>query len=248
MIRNDAELRRRLEHFAARNAMDIEGLGPAVVEQLVEKGLVKDLSDLYELDVESLGALERMGEKSAQNLLDGLKRSTKQPFDRVLFALGIRHVGATVARTLAQEFVSLDALCKASVEELEATPEIGPTIARSLYASLPDLPALDRVLYKLENKAKLQFKMEAEEAAAPASHFNGKTVVITGTLSNYSRDEATALIERLGGKTTSSVSKKTDLLIAGEKAGSKLAKAKELGVAVLDEAAFIAQLKEAGVA
>ena len=242
-----AQLRRRLEHFASRNAMDIEGLGPAVVEQLAEKGLVKDLGDLYELNVESLGALERMGEKSAQNLLDGLKRSEKQPFDRVLFALGIRHVGATVARTLAQEFVSLDDLCKASVEELEATHEIGPTIARSLYASLPDLPALDRVLYKLK-KAKLQFAMEAEEEAAPPSHFSGKTVVITGTLSGYSRDEAAALIERLGGKTTSSVSKNTDLLIAGEKAGSKLAKAQALGVAVLDEAAFIAQLQEAGVA
>ena len=242
-----AQLRRRLEHFASRNAMDIEGLGPAVVEQLVEQELVKDLSDLYELDVESLGALERMGEKSAQNLLDGLKRSTKQPFDRVLFALGIRHVGATVARTLAREFDSLDDLCKASVEELEDTHEIGPTIARSLYASLPDLPALDRVLYKLD-QAGLQFEMKAEEEAATTSHFSGKTVVITGTLSGYSRDEAAALIERLGGKTTSSVSKKTDLLIAGEKAGSKLAKAKELGVVVLDEAAFIAQLKEAGVA
>ena len=139
-----AQLRRRLEHFASRNAMDIEGLGPAVVEQLVEQGLVKDLSDLYKLDVESLGALERMGEKSAQNLLDGLDRSKEQPFDRVLFALGIRHVGATVARTLARTFGSLDALCRASVEELEDTPEIGPTIARSLYASLPALPALDR--------------------------------------------------------------------------------------------------------
>ena len=243
-----AQLRRRLEHFASRNAMDIEGLGPAVVEQLVEQGLVKDLSDLYELDVASLGALERMGEKSAQNLLDGLDRSKEQPFDRVLFALGIRHVGATVARTLARTFGSLDALCKASVEELEATHEIGPTIARSLYASLPDLPALDRVLYKLKNKAKLQFEMKAEEETAPASPFSGKTVVITGTLSDYSRDEAAALIERLGGKTTSSVSKKTDLLIAGEKAGSKLAKAQALGVAVLDEAAFIAQLKEAGMA
>ncbi len=243
-----AQLRRRLEHFASRNAMDIEGLGPAVVEQLVETGLVKDLSDLYELDVESLGALERMGEKSAKNLLDGLDRSKKQPFDRVLFALGIRHVGATVARTLARTFGSLDALCKASVEELEAAHEIGPIIARSLYASLPDLPALDRVLYKLKNKAKLQFAMEVEETAAPPSYFSGKTVVITGTLSGYSRDEAAALIERLGGKTTSSVSKNTDLLIAGEKAGSKLAKAESLGVAVLDEAAFIAQLKEAGVA
>ena len=243
-----AQLRRRLEHFALRNAMDIEGLGPAVVEQLVEQELVKDLSDLYELNVESLGALERMGEKSAQNLLNGLDRSKEQPFDRVLFALGIRHVGATVARTLAREFDSLDDLCKASVEELEATHEIGPTIARSLHASLPDLPALDPVLYKLKNKAKLQFEVKAEEEAAPASHFNGKTVVITGTLSGYSRDEAAALIERLGGKTTSSVSKKTDLLIAGEKAGSKLAKAQALGVAVLDEAAFIARLEEAGVA
>ena len=244
-----AQLRRRLEHFASRNAMDIEGLGPAVVEQLVEQGLVKDLSDLYELNVESLGALERMGEKSAQNLLASIKHSKEQqPFDRVLFAFGIRHVGATVARTLAQEFVSLDALCKACVEELEATHEIGPTIARSLYASLPDLPALDRVLYKLKNKAKLQFEMEAAETAAPASHFSGKTVVITGTLSGYSRDEAAALVERLGGKTTSSVSKKTDLLIAGEKAGSKLAKAQALGVAVLDEAAFIEQLKKDGVA
>ena len=243
-----AQLRRRLEHFASRNAMDIEGLGPAVVEQLVDQKLVKDLSDLYELNVESLGALERMGEKSAKNLLDGLARSKEQPFDRVLFALGIRHVGATVARTLARTFGSLDALCKASVEELEATPEIGPTIARSLYASLPALPALDRVLYKLKNKAKLQFEMEAEEAAAEPSPFSGKTVVITGTLSNYSRDEAAALIERLGGKTTSSVSKKTDLLIAGEKAGSKLTKAQKLGVEVLYEADFIEQLKEAGVA
>lgn len=245
-----AQLRRRLEHFASRNAMDIEGLGPAVVEQLTAKGLVQDLSDLYKLNAEDLSALERMGEKSAQNLLDSLSRSKEQPFDRVLFALGIRHVGATVARTLAQTFGSLDALCKASVEELEAAPEIGPTIARSLYASLPALPALDRVLYKLQHEAKLQFAMEEEEKeeAAPASPFSGKTVVITGTLAGYSRAEAAALVEHLGGKPTSSVSKKTDLLIAGEKAGSKLAKAQALGVAVLDEAAFIAQLKEAGLA
>ena len=243
-----AQLRRRLEHFASRNAMDIEGLGPAVVEQLVEQGLVKNLSDLYELNVESLGALERMGEKSAQNLLASIKSSKEQPFDRVLFALGIRHVGATVARTLAREFRNINALCEASVKDLEDTHEIGPTIARSLHASLHALPALDPVLYKLKNKAKLKFKMETEEEAAPASHFNGKTVVITGTLSNYSRDEAAALIEHLGGKTTSSVSKKTDLLIAGEKAGSKLAKAQALGVEVLDEAAFIEKLQEAGEA
>ena len=245
-----AQLRRRLEHFASRNAMDIEGLGPAVVEQLVDQGLVKDLSDLYELNVKSLGALERMGEKSAQNLLDGLERSKNQPLDRVLFALGIRHIGTTAARILVQAFRPFEDLRKASRDpkELEATtPGIGPTIADSLHTSLDELkPVIDKL-----RQAKLHALTEeeaAEEAAAQPSHFSGKTVVITGTLSGYSRDEAAALVERLGGKTTSSVSKKTDLLIAGEKAGSKLAKAQALGVAVLDEAAFIAQLQEAGLA
>ena len=297
-----AQLRRRLEHFASRNAMDIEGLGPAVVEQLVErkwvdqkvlpsinpkfrvvveyfgeKKFVRDLGDLYDLEpkkpssIEKMGEksasslepkklsdLEKMGEKSAANLLASIKRSKEQPFDRVLFALGIRHVGATAARILAQESSRrlaqepshrddlYDALYRASRDpkELEAIPGIGPIIANSLHTSLPALkPVIDKL-----RQAGLQFKMEAEEAAAPPSYFSGKTVVITGTLSNYSRDEAAALIERLGGKTTASVSKKTDLLIAGEKAGSKLAKAEALGVAVLDEAAFIAQLKKAGVA
>ena len=246
-----AQLRRRLEHFASRNAMDIEGLGPAVVEQLAETGLVKDLGDLYELNVEALGALERMGEKSAQNLLAALDRSKEQPSDRdrVLFALGIRHIGTTAARILTQNFRSFDALYKASRDpkKLEAIPGIGPIIARSLYTSLLALkPVIDKL--RQAGLRALREEAAAEEAAAPPSHFSGKTVVITGTLSGYSRDEAAALVERLGGKTTSSVSKKTDLLIAGEKAGSKLAKAQALGVAVLDEAAFIAQLKEAGVA
>ena len=185
-----------------------------------------------------------MGEKSAKNLLAALELSKEQPFDRVLFALGIRHVGATVARILAQEFRKIEHLYEASIEKLEDTPEIGPIIANSLHTSLP---ALKPVINKLR-RAGLQFEMEDDDEAAPPSYFNGKTVVITGTLSNYSRDEAAALIERLGGKTTSSVSKNTDLLIAGEKAGSKLAKAQELDVKVLDEAAFIAQLQEAGVA
>ena len=246
-----AQLRRRLEHFASRNAMDIEGLGPAVVEQLAETGLVKDLGDLYELNVEALGALERMGEKSAQNLLAALDRSKEQPSDRdrVLFALGIRHIGTTAARILTQNFRSFDALYKASRDpkKLEAIPGIGPIIARSLYTSLLALkPVIDKL--RQAGLRALREEAAAEEAAAPPSHFSGKTVVITGTLSSYSRDEAAALVERLGGKTTSSVSKKTDLLIAGEKAGSKLAKAQALGVAVLDEAAFIAQLQEAGVA
>lgn len=238
-----AQLRRCLEHFASRTAMDIEGLGPAVVEQLVDKGLVRDLGDLYDLDLAGLSGLERMGEKSAENLLAGLARSKQQGFDRVLFALGIRHVGATVARTLSRAFGTLDALREARLEVLEETPEIGPTIAASLHANLA-APDLQTVLDKLK-QAGLQFAMEEEEIAETASYFSGKTVVITGTLAAYGRDEAASIVERLGGKTTSSISKKTDLLIAGEKSGSKLKKAQGLGVEVLDEAGFATRIQEA---
>jgi len=240
-----AQLRRRLEHFSSRNAMDIEGLGPAVVEQLVAEGLVRDLGDLYHLELSELSNLERMGEKSAENLLTGLARSKERPFDRVLFALGIRHVGATVARTLARAFGSLSALQKADLETLEATPEIGPTIAHSLHTGLA-APELEPVLAKLI-QAGLLFEMTDAEQPATTSYFSGKSVVITGTLTNYSRDEVSALIERLGGKTVSSVSAKTDLLVAGAKAGSKLNKAQNLGVEVLDEADLISQLRESGI-
>ncbi len=240
-----AQLRRRLEHFSSRNAMDIEGLGPAVVEQLVAEGLVRDLGDLYHLELSELSNLERMGEKSAENLLAGLARSKERPFDRVLFALGIRHVGATVARTLARAFGSLSALQKADLETLEATPEIGPTIAHSLHTSLA-APELEPVLAKLI-QAGLLFEMTDAEQPATPSYFSGKSVVVTGTLTNYSRDEVSALIERLGGKTVSSVSAKTDLLVAGAKAGSKLNKAQNLGVEILDEAALISQLRESGI-
>ena len=226
--------------------MDIEGLGPAVIEQLVAEGLVRDLGDLYHLELSELSNLERMGEKSAENLLTSLARSKERPFDRVLFALGIRHIGATVARILARAFGSLSALQKADLETLEATPEIGPTIARSLHTSL-SAPELEPVLAKLI-QAGLLFEMTDAEHPATPSYFSGKSVVVTGTLTNYSRDEVSALIERLGGKTVSSVSAKTDLLVAGAKAGSKLNKAQNLGVEILDEAALISQLRESGIA
>ena len=217
--------------------MDIESLGPAVIEQLVENGLVEDPGDLYRfqigsratrqspefpkssdapLELEALKSLERMGEKSAKNLLAALELSKEQPFDRVLFALGIRHVGATVARILAQEFRKIEHLCEAQYRKIGRHP---PRSGQpSPAASTPASPALKPVINKLD-QAGLKFEMEAEEAAAAPSYFSGKTVVITGTLSSYSRDEAAALIDRLGGKTTSSVSRKTDLLIAGEKSG-----------------------------
>ena len=264
-----AQLLRRLEHFASRNAMDIEGLGPAVVEQLVEKGLVKDFGDLYRFrleseqqvglrlphmyrrrsELEALGSLERMGEKSAKNLLASLDRSKEQSFDRVLFALGIRHVGATVARTLARTFGSLENLRRASLEELEATPEIGPTIARSLHASLR-AGEMERVTDKLR-EAGLQFALKEEAAAetpaaTPESYFNGKTVVLTGSLGRYTREECRALIEKNGGTVTSGVSSRTDIVIAGDKAGSKLAKAEELGIEVMSEEEMESRLRDSG--
>ena len=239
------QLKRRLEHFCGRNAMDIEGLGTAVVEQLVEKELVADVGDLYRLDVETLADLERLAQRSAENLVKALDESRERPFDRLLFALGILHVGSTVARTLAARFPSVERLEAATVEELEEVEEIGPVIARSV-RDFFDQEATGSLLGKLE-KAKLQL---AAEPAAPGEVadglFAGKTVVITGTLEGCTREEAGALVERQGGRIVSSVSRNTDLVIAGGKAGSKLTRARELDVEVLSEEDFLRRLEEAG--
>lgn len=240
-----AQLKRRLEHFAARTALDIEGLGPAVVDQLVDRLLVRDVGDLYDLDLETLSGLERLAKKSAQNLLDGLDRSLQRPFDRVLFGLGIRHVGATVALALARHFRDLDALSRASAEELEAVPEIGPTIARSVSAFFAN-PQNQPLLAKLR-RAGLQLALPEEEVAALPNFFTGKTAVLTGALMHYTREQAAAYIQQLGGRVAASVSKKTGLVVAGESAGSKLDKARELGVLVLSEEEFTARLNEAGL-
>ena len=240
------QLKRRLEHFAGRNAMDIEGLGTAVVEQLVEKELVTDVGDLYDLDVETLAGLERLAQKSAENLVNALDQSRGRPFDRLLFALGILHVGSTVARTLAARFPSVGRLQEATVEELEEVEEIGPVIARSV-RDFFDQEATGALLGKLE-KAKLQLAAEPVAAEEPAADgvFAGLTVVITGTLEGFTRDKAGTLVEEQGGRVVSSVSRNTDLVIAGDKAGSKLARARELGVEVLDEEGFRRRLEEAG--
>ena len=238
-----AQLKRRVQHFAARNAMDIEGMGPAVVEQLVERGLVRDVGDLYGLTREALADLERLAAKSAQNLLDSLESSKARPFDRVLFALGIRHVGSTVARALARGLPSVASLSEADTEELESVPEIGPTIARSVSIFFASPEARD-LIDKL-SRAGLQLKMTEVAAPAPApeaSFFAGKTVVLTGSLSGYTRDQAAALIGELGGRVTSSVTRKTDLVVAGDEAGSKLVRARELGIEVLSEEDFCAHL------
>ena len=240
------QLKRRLEHFSGRNAMDIEGLGTAVVEQLVEKEMVADVGDLYGLDVETLADLDRLAQKSAENLVKALDESRGRPFDRLLFALGILHVGSTVARTLAARFPSVERLRAATVEELEEVEEIGPVIARSVREFF-DQEATGTLVGKLE-KAKLQLDAGPAATEEPAAEgvFAGKTVVITGTLEGFTRDKAGALVESQGGRVVSSVSRKTDLVIAGDKAGSKLARARELGVEVLDEEDFRRRLEEAG--
>ena len=238
-----AQLKRRLQHFASRNALDVEGLGPAVIEQLVQRELVRDVGDLYDLDLETLTGLDRFGEKSARNLLAGLESSRSRSFDRVLFALGIRHVGSTVARTLARHFLSAENLQSASSEELEEVDEIGPTIARAVrgFFETPDSLTL---LKKLQ-RAGLQLDLELVDEVE--TYFSGKTAVLTGTLSSFSRDEAGKLIEELGGRVASSVGSKTSLVVAGEGAGSKLEKAKKLGVQIMGEDEFIQQLRLCGV-
>lgn len=231
-----AQVKANIRHFASRTAMDIEGLGTALVEQLVEKGLIHDVGDLYSLEPEPVAELERMARKSAENLLRALEASKTRPFHQVLFALGIRHVGATVARSLAEAFGSMDALRQASPEEIETVHEIGPSIAQSVHTYLHNEE--NWIVIQKLREAGLTFEAEAAADAGPKP-LEGKTVVITGTLSRWGRQQAQDLVRSLGGKPTSSVSRKTDLVVAGDSPGSKVEKAEKLGVQVVDEEAFI---------
>lgn len=229
-----AQIKERLRFFASRNAMDIEGLGEKLVDQLVDRGLVRSYGDLYRLTAEQLVGLERMGKKSAANLLEQIAASKERGLARVLTALAIRHVGTRVATVLAEHFGSMDRLCKASVEELSRVPEIGPIIAQSVYDYLHS----DYGRRTIEDLRALGIRMESEAPARVSKALEGKTIVVTGTLKNYSRAEIEALIARHGGRATSSVSKKTDFVLAGADPGSKLEKAKALGVRVLSEEEF----------
>ena len=237
-----AQVKGSIRHFASRTAMDIEGLGIALVDQLVDSELVRDVSDLYALDVEKVAELERMAEKSAKNLMAALKRSKSRPFHNVLFGLGIRHVGATVARTLADHFGSMDKLRKASSEDIEAIHEIGAAIAQSVHAFLRD-ENNTAVIDKLR-AAGLNLVAEQQAEAGPKP-LDGMTVVITGSLTRWGRQQAQDAVRSAGGKPTSSVSKKTDLVVAGENAGSKAEKARELDIEILDEDDFARLIGEA---
>jgi DNA ligase (NAD+) len=235
-----ARLRRSLEHFASRRAMNIDGLGEALVEQLVATGLVRDFADLYALDPPSVAALERMGQKSAANLIAQIDRSRGNEAWRLVFALGIRHVGERGAQALARAFGSLDALRGATHEDLLRVEDVGPVVAASV-RDFFDAPQ-NRALVDRLRAAGVNFGSETDRhAAAPAvggAPLAGKTFVLTGTLPSMSREDARAAIEARGGKVSGSVSRKTAFLVAGAEPGSKLDKARELGIPVLDEEAL----------
>jgi DNA ligase (NAD+) len=219
--------------------MNIEGMGDALVNQLTDRGLVKNVADIYCITKDNLLSLERMGDKSAQNVLNEIEASKKLPLERVIFGLGIRFVGERTAQFLAEHFGSMDALMKASEEELQQVDEVGPRIAKSI-AEFFAVPG-NRALVAQLSKFGLTLSGTKKERGTTLS---GQTFVITGTLAGYSRDEAKKLIEDAGGKVASAVSKKTNFLLAGSDAGSKLDKAKELGVPVIDEKKMEALLRD----
>ncbi len=235
-----AQVKESIRHFASKGAMDIDGLGEKLIDQLVEKGLIKSYADLYFLTLDQLKNLERMGEKSAQNLLEAIDKSRNVPLDRFLYALGIRHVGEHIARVLANHFGSLDKIKNASEEELMAIHEIGPQVAKSIVQFFSEKRNLETLKKLFEGGVRIQ---EPQPEAGADNRFAGMTFVFTGTLERFTRDEAERLVEERGGRAASSVSRKTTYVVAGPGAGSKLAKARELGIPVISEKEFLEMLK-----
>jgi DNA ligase (NAD+) len=237
-----AQVRGRLEHFSSRGAMDIEGLGTALINLFVNLGYLKTYPDIYELKdkKDDLVKIERLGKKSIENLLNAIEESKGKPFHKVLFGIGIRYVGSGAAKKLADHFGSIDNLMSASAEEIESVHEIGKSISQSVKKFFSESHNND-IVNRLK-KHGLNF--ESERVEIKDSFFINKTFVITGTLESFSREEASEKIQTLGGKVTSTVSKKTDYLIAGENAGSKLTKAESLGVKILKEDELLRRLGE----
>lgn len=232
-----ARLYRSLVHFASRDAMNIEGLGPALIEMLLEKGLINGIPDLYTLfnKRETLISLERMGEKSVDNLLLSIEKSKENDLNKLLFGLGARHIGKRAAQLVAEYFKNMDTLMAATCEDLQKVEEFGEKMAISLESFLKQ----EQTIHTINSLKEFGINMESKTKGKKAGVFTGLTFVITGTLPNYSRTEATKLVEERGGKVSGSVSKKTSYVLAGEEAGSKLDKAVQLGVNIIDENAFI---------
>ena len=234
-----AKIKARIGYFASRKAMDIEGLGWVLIETLVDSAMIKDVADIYKLTVEDMANLERKAEKSAVKLIDQIEASKERGLQRLLYGIDIRHVGERYAKILAKHFRSIDKLAKATIEELSAIHEIGPTVAVSVYEWFRN-PLHVELVNRLK-AAGVKTETEGGEIKED-ERFAGKTFVLTGTLEGFTRDEAGKLIEQRGGRVSSSVSKKTDYVVAGSEAGSKLTKAESLGIPVLDEAQFASML------
>jgi DNA ligase (NAD+) len=230
-----------LLHFVSRRAMDIEGLGEQLVEQLVDKELVTTPADFYHLTLDALSGLDRMAKKSAQNVIDALEKSKQTTLARFIYALGIRHVGESTAKSLARHFGTLDALLDSSEAQVLEVNDIGPVVASSIGSFFSD-PLNRQLIVQLRDSG---IHWEEGEPEHTTDLLAGKTFVLTGTLPTLSRDDARAMIEAAGGKVAGSVSKKTSYVVAGEEAGSKLTRAEELGVAILDEEQFL-KLVESG--
>lgn len=234
-----AQLKGNIKHFASKGALDIEGLGEKLIDQLVEKGLVKDPADLFFLEAERLGGLERMGKKSAENLIRALEQARSRPLAKVIFALGIRHCGEHIASILASQFGSIDRIARATYDELVSINEIGPVVAESIV----DYFSNNRNLQFIQKLRKTGIQLEEKAPAKKGTRFDGLTFVFTGTLSRFSREEAERLVKEEGGRASSSVSKKTDYVVVGENPGSKLHKARQLGIKTITEEEFIRMLE-----
>jgi DNA ligase (NAD+) len=234
-----ARLKESILHFASRPVMNIDGMGDALVDQLVDRGMVEGVADIYDLTIEKLLTLERMGQKSAGNIILNIERSKKNPLPRVLAALGIRFVGERTAELLAEEFGGMDAIAAASLEDLQQAAEVGPKVAQSIHQFFRE-PRNSELVGRLRS-AGLQFHHES--ARPRGGPLKGLTFVLTGTLPNLSREEAKRMIETAGGNVSGSVSRKTNYVVAGDDAGSKLAKARELGIKIVDEAGMLNLIK-----
>jgi DNA ligase (NAD+) len=237
-----AQRKQALLHFASRRAMDVEGLGDKLVDQLVDAGLVRTPADLYRLGIAKLAALERMADKSAANVVAAIEKSKRTTLGRFIYALGIRNVGEVTAKDLARHFGTLAALMDAAVDQLEEAPDVGPIVAESVAGFFRERH--NREVIGELRAAGVRWEEGPPARAATAGPFAGKIVVLTGTLGAMTRDEAKDRIEALGGKVTGSVSAKTDYVVAGAQAGSKLDKARALGVKVLDEAQFFEMISK----
>ena len=229
---------RSIEHFASKEGMDINGLGMAIVQELIDRGLISNIADIYNLNLEQVSSLKKNGTKFAQNLIDAIEKSKQNDLSKLLNGFGIRHLGTKTSKIIAKKYKNIDSIINANLEDISTTDDVGPIIAESIYNFFKQEQTLDLINKLKSVGVNMNYKEESGD-----ERFTGQTFVLTGSLEKYTRDEASNIIERLGGKVAGSVSKKTNFVLAGEEAGSKLTKAEELGIKIINEAEFIEMIK-----